>query len=199
MKKILTNGTHEKKYPRFGAGWRSALACGGLLLGLFQGFFLVDQRAFAIEVGEPLPQLQIPALKGERFSTDKTKGKVTIINFWATWCEACKVELVEMEEQFKIFRNEKDVQRVFVNLDKDPRQAVLWAQRAFKNSGEFLAANYLDGGFDHADLLKVDSFPMTLLVDRQGKVFYKQKGFSPGEGMTEKLVELVKTHLKGNT
>jgi cytochrome c biogenesis protein CcmG/thiol:disulfide interchange protein DsbE len=176
-------------------GWKSFLACAGILLGsVWQA-----HGAFGIEVGTALPQLSLPAVKGERFSTDKTKGKITIINFWATWCEACKIELVEMEEQFKIFRNEKEVQKIFVNLDKDPRQAVLWAKQTLKDPGGFLASNYLDGGFDVADLLKVDSFPMTLVIDRQGKVVYKQKGFNSGEKMTEKLVEIVRGHLKGNT
>lgn len=163
---------------------------------LILGIFLGPLAAKAIEVGEPLPLLKIPAMKGEEFTTNMTKGKVTLFNFWATWCEACKIELVEMEEQFKVFRNDKNVKLVFVNLDKDPRAAAAWAKQSLKNPQFFLESNYLDTGFDVSDQLKVDSFPMTLIVDGQGKVVYKQKGFTPGERLTEKLVQEVKNYMR---
>ena len=169
------------------------LVRGVLILGLLGA---TSRPAKAIEVGDFLPALKMAAMKGEPFTTGRTKGKVTVVNFWATWCEACKTELVEMEEQFKIFRHDRDIQLVFVNLDKDPRQAVAWARQTLKNPLLFLESNYLDGSFEVADQLRVDAFPMTLVIDRQGKIAYKQKGFNPGEKMTEKLVHEIKARLR---
>src|SRR5690606_4632196 len=107
-----------------------------------------------------------------------------------TWCEACKVELVEFEDQLRPYLANKDFQTAFVSLDKDPSKAVAWFQSNLKEPETYLKSLYIDPEFQAADTLAVDSFPMTLVIDQAGKVVHVQKGFVEGEGTTEKLVKV---------
>jgi cytochrome c biogenesis protein CcmG, thiol:disulfide interchange protein DsbE len=149
-----------------------------------------SSTAFAVAAGDSLPVLSVKHVKEGALSNDAFKGKVTIVNFWATWCAACKVELIEMEDAFKPLVGEADFQTAFVSLDKEPEKAVEWFQANLKEPARFLKDLYIDATFETADKLQVDSFPMTLIIGRDGKVAYVQKGFKEGEGSTEVLAKL---------
>ena len=158
---------------------------------------LVGPGARAVVDGDVLPKLNVPKYQGGgELSNASLEGKVTLVNFWATWCAACKVELVEMEEQLKPLFAEKDVQVAFVSLDKDPEKAAEWFQGHLKDPKALLDHLYNDSKFEVADSLKVDSFPMTLIIGRDGKVAHVQHGFKEGEGSTANLAKLVQTMLK---
>lgn len=168
---------------------------------LLSGFLWIGHQsaAFGIALGDKLPPLVIAALDGGKtpgFSTDQTLGKVTMMNFWATWCEACKVELLEMERDFKVLKSEMDLRLVYVNLDKDPRQAVDWAVKNLTDPQGFLKKTYMDPLFTVVEKLEVDSFPMTLVINRQGKISSIQRGYQPGKGLTEKLLSHLRHELQ---
>lgn len=146
--------------------------------------------ALAINVGEPLPALSVKHIKDGALDNATLNGKVTIVNFWATWCAACKVELLEMEDLFKPLAAEKDFQMAFVSLDKESEKATEWFQSNLKEPDLFLKSLYMDSGFETADKLNVDAFPMTFVIGRDGKVAYVQNGFKEGESSTEKIAKL---------
>ena len=162
------------------------------------GAFLAwSGAAHAVEVGEALPEVALKAESGtQTLSNSAMSGKVTLINFWATWCAACKVELIEMEEQLKPYLTDKDFQVAFVSLDKDPAKASEWFQANLKEPDLFLKHLYSDAAFEAADALKVDSFPMTLIIGKDGKIAHMQKGFKEGEDSTAKLVKVSSSLLK---
>lgn len=124
-------------------------------------------------------------------------GKVTLVNFWATWCEACKVELAEMEKLLAPQLAHKDLNVAFVSLDKERDKAVAWFKQNLANPGAMLPRLYSDAQFKLAERLEVDSFPLTLVIGRDGKVVYVQRGFKEGEGSTEKIVKIIAELLQG--
>jgi thiol-disulfide isomerase/thioredoxin len=161
--------------------------------------------AFGLNLGDKLPVVVLAALDKNSvrpdgslggFHTSQTLGKVTMLNFWATWCEACKVELLEMEKNLKVLKSEKDFRFVFVNLDKDPSQGIEWAKQNLADPALFLTHNVMDPQFSVTEKLGVDSFPMTLVINRQGSLRYIQRGYTPGKGLTEKLVTLLRKELQ---
>ncbi len=162
------------------------------------GAFLASAgTANAVEVGEIMPDVAIKQESGSgTLSNAAMSGKVTVINFWATWCAACKVELVEMEEQLKPYLTDQDFQVAFVSLDKDPSKAAEWFQGNLKSPDLFLKHLYSDAAFEAADKLKVDSFPMTLVIGKDGKVAHVQRGFKEGEDSTARLVKVSTDLLK---
>lgn len=139
--------------------------------------------AFAVKVGDVLPRLAVEDNNGK--VTQPWAGKQTLINFWATWCDACKIELKEMESE--VVKLNPNRQVVFVSLDKEPKKAKEYFSKEFKPTSPMLSSLFYDSKFEMADALGVSSFPMTLIVDENGKVLKIQDGFKPGSGSTEAL------------
>jgi thiol-disulfide isomerase/thioredoxin len=152
---------------------------------------LAASVASAIEVGQILPpDLKIEAVQSGAIQRETIEGKVTILNFWATWCAACKVEIKEMEAEFANLMKNERFQLAFVSLDKDPNMAVQWFKENTQQPAGMLERLYKDPEFSAAERLSVDSFPMTVVVGPDGKVLHIQKGFEEGKGLTEKMVKL---------
>jgi peroxiredoxin len=91
----------------------------------------------------------------------------------------------------------KDLNVAFVSLDKERDKAVAWFKQNLTNPGAMLPRLYSDAQFKLAEKLEVDSFPLTLVIGRDGKIAYVQRGFKEGEGSTEKIVKLTAELLQG--
>jgi len=150
----------------------------------------------AVSVGDALPPMTIKAYAGHALDNDALNGKVTLVNFWATWCAACKIELVEMEDQLKPYLTDAHFQLAFVSLDKDTAKAVEWFHANLKEPDLFLKHLYFDPSFVNADKLKLTSFPTTFVTSKTGQIAYEQKGFTEGEGSTAKMTQFTATLLK---
>ena len=121
---------------------------------------------------------------GAAFPMAETKGKVVVLNFWATWCGPCR----EWEPHFekiaaRFFGREKDVEFFEVNCDEDESLVAPYVAEE-KPRTTVLFADGLDG------LLEVNSFPTTLILDRSGKIAYRAEGFDP-DGKDQTVVDAV--------
>ena len=163
---------------------------------LFAGAFLPAHSASAVVSGDVLPAISVTHYESGQLDQAKLIGKVTVINFWATWCAACKVELKEMEERFKAFSDDKNFHVAYVSLDKDPSKAVDWFKGNLKDPAQMLKSLYSDAGFLAAESLKVESFPMTFVIDQNGKIAKIHEGFKEGENSTEELAKAVAERLR---
>lgn len=152
--------------------------------------------ARAVQVGDPWRAGPIPHIQKGAIEPQQLLSKVTVVNFWATWCEACKVELAEMEKLFTPLFSDKDLVVAFVSLDKEPDKAIAWFKQNVVSPDVMLPRLYGDATFKLAEALEVDSFPLTLVIGRDGKVAFVQRGFKEGDGSTEKLVKFVSELLR---
>ena len=150
--------------------------------------------ALGIDKGEIMPKIDINHMENGVLNNATFTGKVTVVNFWATWCAACKVEIKEMERAFVRLLDDERFQLAFVSLDKDPVKAQQWFD-ANVDLEDFKKKLYKDPEFKIAELLDVDSFPMTLIIDGAGKVVHVQRGFKEGEGTTEKIASYAESML----
>ena len=121
---------------------------------------------------------------GSPFPLADTKGKVVVLNFWATWCGPCR----EWEPHFekisvRFFGREKDVVFFEVNCDEDESLVAPYLAEE-KPRTPVLFADGLDG------LLQVNSFPTTVILDRAGKIAYRAEGFDP-DGTDQTVIEAV--------
>ena len=71
----------------------------------------------------PAPEVRFAALSGETFSTSQLKGKVVLVNFWATWCATCVQEMPKMVETYRKFAP-RGYEMVAVAVQSDPPSAV---------------------------------------------------------------------------
>jgi len=130
------------------------------------------------------PPFVVTTLDGQRISMDDLKGKVVLLDFWATWCGPCRAALPHMQKIAKKFDGEPLVV-LSVSLDQDEQK---WKDFIAKNGMTW--PQYLDGGFTGpvARLFSVNAIPHTFTIDADGVLQDEQIGDSSVEGKLKKLI-----------
>lgn len=83
----------------------------------------IDGQTFAPEIGALAPVFALPTAAGESISLLDQRGAPVVVNFWATWCEPCAIELPELGAAAA-----SGVRVIAINLREDPRTAENWLQ-----------------------------------------------------------------------
>ena len=130
--------------------------------------------------GLPAPELTLKDLDGKDVSLSEYKGKVVLVNFWATWCEPCRVEipwLIEMQRQY----GPKGFVILGIALDEEGKSVVapFVAKERFEVNGQPLPMSYkiLIGNDDAADKFGgLFGYPTSILISRDGKQIKRVTG-----------------------
>jgi thiol-disulfide isomerase/thioredoxin len=152
----------------------AGIAAGALAAGVYFGVAGTRDAPAAALLG-----LSLPDIDGREQRLDQWKGKVLVVNFWATWCEPCREEMPEFV-RMQAAPSNKGLQFVGIAIDQVDKV------RQFSSE---LKLNYpsLIGGYGALELSKtfgnkVMALPFTLIVDRSGQVAYTQLGpLKPGK------------------
>ncbi|MDR2588878.1 MAG: TlpA family protein disulfide reductase [Spirochaetales bacterium] len=108
----------------------------------------------------------LPLLGGGNRSLSSLKGKIVLLNFWATWCPPCREEMPSMETLYNKFKNE-GLEFLTVTVDsKDAEEEV----KAFMRSLRLSFPVALDPPGKVFALYNVRSIPTTYIVDRNGNI-----------------------------
>jgi len=131
-------------------------------------------------VGAKAPSFDLPAqVGGKRASLESVGGKVSIIDFWATWCEPCKMSFPKY--QALLSKYDGDLAVIGISEDDEPDGIGAFA----KDTGaEFVLA--WDRDKRVAERYKPDAMPTGFVVDKGGVVRYVHAGYHEGE---EKTIE----------
>jgi cytochrome c biogenesis protein CcmG, thiol:disulfide interchange protein DsbE len=134
-----------------------------------------DAASGPATVGQPAPDLSIQTINGKgKFTTASLKGKVAIVDFWATWCGPCKQSFPKFEELSKKYDGQVDI--LAISVDDEQAGVADWAK---ENGATFPIA--WDEGHAIANRWDVQSMPTTYILDRAGKVRFIHAGFRDGE------------------
>jgi thiol-disulfide isomerase/thioredoxin len=115
---------------------------------------------------------------------DSSKGKVLIVNYWATWCSPCVKEfpgLVSVRKEFA----ESDLHIVGISVDYNPRPV-----ENFIKVNEVNFPILIDDG-SIGSMLDIGSIPRTLIYDRQGKKILDHLGFNSEESFRHVIARLI--------
>ena len=115
------------------------------------------------------------------------KGKVVLLEFWATWCPPCRLSVPEIQELHEKMEGE-DFKIIAITVD-DKLQRV---RRFVRKKGVTYTVVMDDKGVD--DAYGVYSIPTTILLDKEGNVALTQKGYAPGmyDTLEKDIRELMK-------
>lgn len=115
----------------------------------------------------------ITGLDGAKLQLSSLRGKVVIMDFWATWCGPCRAQHPLYEIVKQKYAASKDVVFLAIATDEDHALVApfLTAQKWHKNNV------YLEDGL--SNFLRVSSIPATLIMDKQGRVYSRMNGFLP--------------------
>ena len=124
-----------------------------------------------VEVGLLAPELKVRNLKRGFSALSDYRGKVVLINFWATWCGPCKAEMPSMEMLYQNYkRGDFEILAVSIDTEGEPRV------RAFVEDFGFTFPILLDFAFMINDQYQVRVVPTSFLIDRHGKIAYRALG-----------------------
>jgi thiol-disulfide isomerase/thioredoxin len=132
--------------------------------------------ASALEAGGRQPEIGLTDLRGSRIDLASLKGKVVIIDFWASWCAPCKEEMPVLERLYKKY---KDRGFVVVGISVDQELANV---RSFLKQLPVSFPIVHDADHKVADRFKPPRMPSSYVVDRKGIVRYVHAGFRSEDG-----------------
>lgn len=138
-------------------------------------------------VGSPAPEFALKDLSGKTVSSTSLRGKVVVLDFWASWCGPCRETMPEIE---KLHRDFKDKGLVVLGVNDEEAETA----RGFIQKNGFTFSTVVDEGSGLSDQFGVTAIPQTLIIDRDGKVF--AHFFGTGEG--DNLREAIKVALATN-
>jgi thiol-disulfide isomerase/thioredoxin len=138
-------------------------------------------------VGKPAPDFKLKLLSGEDFQLAAQKGKITVLDFFATWCGPCVKAMPLVEEAVHSFPADK-VQLVAVNLQEQPKQI-----EALLARHQLAVTVALDVDGVVAEKYQASAIPQTVIVDAQGNIVKLFVGGGPdlGEQIKKSVQELL--------
>jgi peroxiredoxin len=143
-------------------------------------------QASAVQAPSFAPDFALPDAQGNEIKLSDLKGKVVLLNFWATWCGPCKIEMpwfVEFQRDYK----DKGFAVVAVSLDEEGWEVV-------KPFAEELSLNFpvVVGDDELADKFGgIAALPTTFIIDKEGKIVATHTGLVSKGDYKEEIEKLL--------
>ena len=156
-------------------------------VGACESLFLNRAGMATVRPSQSAPDFSLEDNNGARIRLSEYKGKVVLLNFWATWCPPCKAEIPWFEEFQRTYANQGFVV-IGISMDEDGWKVVRPYMQAAK-------INYRVAIGDDALAQKfggVESLPETLLIDREGSVAARHVGIVSKSDYESEILHLLK-------
>lgn len=135
-----------------------------------------------VKKGDKAPDFTVEMVDGSKVQLSKLKGKVVVVNFWATWCPPCREELKHVQKQ--LIDRFKGKRFAFLPISRGEKKDVV---EAFRKKMNYTFPMGLDPQQSIYKLYASNYIPRNFVVDKDGKVIYVSVGYTP-----EEFAEMVK-------
>ena len=154
--------------------------------GMVQQTKMMVSKTEAIKIGKPAPELILPMPNNKDLALSSLKGKVVLIDFWASWCGPCRKEIPNVKKVYDKYKN-KGFEIYGVSLDKE-RDA--WLQAIAEEKLTWPQVSDLKfWQSEAAQIYAVQSIPFTVLIDKEGIIIATDLR---GPELEKKIAEILK-------
>ncbi|MBT6295170.1 MAG: TlpA family protein disulfide reductase [Nitrospina sp.] len=122
-------------------------------------------------VGYFAPSFKLRNIKGNYESLESYRGEVVVLNFWATWCTPCRIEMPSFEKLYRRYRSE-GVTVLAITLDKNSENKI----KSFVDEYGLSFPILLDEKGEVERLYPSMTIPFTYIIDRQGRIVARVDG-----------------------
>jgi thiol-disulfide isomerase/thioredoxin len=150
----------------------------GLAAAFVALFSLIGLAVAAGKAGGRAPDFVLKSTAGKEIQLSALKGKVVLVDFWASWCKPCKKELPELDKLAKAYRAAgAKVEIIAINIDSDRANADKFLKAAKVGSLTVL----LDPGGTSAENYQPGTMPTSFVIDGKGIIKHVNEGYTAGD------------------
>ena len=141
-----------------------------------------------IKIGMKAPDFTAPNPQGEQITLSKIKGKVTIVDFWASWCKPCRIENPNLVKLYDTYHS-KGLEIISVSLERGNQKA-FWIEAIKKDQLSWYNVSNLKFWQDPiAQAYRVNSIPATFILDKNGTLIAERLRGAELEAKIKELLE----------
>jgi thiol-disulfide isomerase/thioredoxin len=143
-----------------------------------------ENAASGVAVDAVAPDFVLEDISGEEYQLSDLRGQVVLLNFWATWCGPCLVEMPLLESDYQAYKNEGFI--VLAVNDGESLQKV----EQFGNENDLNIPLLLDPGRVVQRLYEIRGYPSSVFVDQDGRIKFIHIGLIQESQLTNYMEEL---------
>jgi peroxiredoxin len=142
----------------------------------------------AAKLHRPAPDFTLPLIDGGQLRLSSFRGKVVLLDFWATWCVPCREEtphFVELQQKY----GSQGLQIIGVSMDDSPDPVRTFYQQFHMNYPVVMGTADVGGAYGG-----VLGLPIAFLIDREGRIYAKHIGATDAAVFDKDITTLLQTH-----
>ena len=143
-----------------------------------------------VKVGDPAPDFSVALFDGSHLTLSELRGKVVLLNFWATWCPPCRQELTRVQKDLIDRFAGRDF--LFLPVSRGEKRSDV---AAFREKTGYTFPMGLDSTRTIYDSYATNIIPRNYLIDRDGRIITATIGYSPEE--FDELIAAIERALDG--
>ena len=132
---------------------------------------LIKSQQGSIEIGKPAPEFVLTSFEGQDYASEELRGKVLVVNFWASWCNPCELEAEDLQTAWEMYEPTGEVLFLGVDWTDTDREA-----QAYMEKFGITYPNGPDYGTRISQAYRTTGVPETYIIDKDGILAYVKLG-----------------------
>jgi len=149
-------------------------------------------------IDKPSFEFSLKALDGTTVKLSDLKGKIVILDFWATWCNPCKASFPALQEFYTSIKNRSDVVLLTIDTaERIPKEEIEKTVKDYYDENKFTFSVLFDKDNSVAKAYEANAIPTKVIIDKNGKIRFKTIGFESAGKMKVELAAQIELLSKG--